>query len=219
MSKKLYHKIHAPFKRDMSKKDKPLILNDWTCLEFEILKDIEWTAYEKIDGTNIRIHFDGNEVVVGGRTEAALIPNHLLGILKDTFTVDKLKEIFPDLNEDTELTIYGEGYGYKIQKGDKYFSNPKEVGFILFDINVSGWWLKYEDLLDISEKLGVKIVPKVAEGTLSELMELVSNGLKSKFGDFYAEGVVAKPVCELFKRNRERILTKIKHVDFFKGEK
>lgn len=39
-------------------------------------------------------------------------------------------------------------------------------------------------------------------------------GFKSQWGDFIAEGIVARPMTELKNRNGSRIITKIKHKDF-----
>lgn len=214
-----YHKINAPFKRDMEQRTRPLIRGKWVNEEFELLKNVEWVAHEKIDGTNIRIHFDGNDVLIGGRTERANIPPHLLyPVLEKLFTKETLSKQFEDLNNIT-VTLFGEGYGSKIQKGGgKYFEDGKSVGFILFDVKIGSMYLKRDALEDIASNLNIKLVPEVARGTFDELVKIVANGLKSEFGDFYAEGVVAKPACELFRRNGDRVITKIKHTDFFKGD-
>lgn len=39
-------------------------------------------------------------------------------------------------------------------------------------------------------------------------------GFNSIWGDFIAEGIVARPAVELKTRNGHRIITKIKHKDF-----
>jgi len=56
-------------------------------------------------------------------------------------------------------------------------------------------------------------VPIIGMGTLHEMVELAKTGFKSRWGDFMAEGVVAKPAVELKSRNGERIITKIKYKD------
>jgi len=214
MKRYTYHKINAPFKRDMGSKGCPIIMNDWAVPEFEMLKNIEWIGHEKIDGTNIRIHFNGETIEFGGRTEGADIPKHLLLELHEIFTVDKMIKVFGELESGEVATLYGEGYGHKIQKGGKYLSD-KKVSFILFDIKVGSWWLKPESLKEISESLNIKHAPYVGTGTLEHFFEMVSYGHQSAFGDFYAEGIVVTPLCELFDRAGRRIITKIKHKDFF----
>ena len=69
-------------------------------------------------------------------------------------------------------------------------------------------------MLDITSRLGIKIVPKVREGTLDDAVELTRSGFKSEWGIFIAEGIVARPKVELQTRGGHRIITKIKHEDF-----
>jgi hypothetical protein len=54
----------------------------------------------------------------------------------------------------------------------------------------------------------------MGEGTLTEAAELARVGFNSKWGDFMAEGIVARPEVELKTRAGHRIITKIKHRDF-----
>jgi len=58
------------------------------------------------------------------------------------------------------------------------------------------------------------VVPIIGQGTLWELRTLVAGGFKSRWGDFAAEGVVARPKVELFARNGRRVITKLKTRDF-----
>jgi len=62
--------------------------------------------------------------------------------------------------------------------------------------------------------LNLIIVPKVGEGTLHDMVKLVKEGFNSAFGDFIAEGVIARSKIELKARNGERIITKLKYKDF-----
>ena len=216
MSGPLYHKINSPFKRDIETKGHPLIMGDWAVPEFEMLQNIWWVAYEKIDGTNIRIIYDGETVTFGGRTERAQIPAHLVNFLKEKFVLELFEDVFPDVTLENPITLYGEGFGHKIQKGGgNYFGGKPEVGFCLFDIRVGHWWLKDIDVDDVVAKLDTFRAPQISAGSLDNLICLVEDGLKSQFGDFYAEGLVAKPILQLFDRSGKRIIIKIKHKDFF----
>jgi hypothetical protein len=67
---------------------------------------------------------------------------------------------------------------------------------------------------NIATKLGVEIVPIVGEGTLWDAIDLVKVGMKSLWGDFESEGIVARPKVELQTRGGRRIITKIKTVDY-----
>ena len=48
------------------------------------------------------------------------------------------------------------------------------------------------------------------------MIQLTKKGFNSDWGNFKAEGIVARPKMELFARNGERIITKIKHKDFMR---
>ena len=206
-----YHKIQTVFKRDQT--TKKIIEGDFTFPEFEYLKDNLWTFTEKVDGTNIRVMWNGESVVFGGKTDNAQIPVNLLYALQAMFegmpNKAKLAEVFGDSKE---VCLYGEGYGPKIQAGGGNYR--KDASFVLFDVKIGPWWLKREDVDGIAKKLGIDSVPTVGEGTLTEAIELVRKGQKSIWGDFTAEGLVVRPKVELMCRNGGRLITKIKHRDF-----
>lgn len=217
---KEYQKINTIFKRDMSEnkghhKNK-LIIGDWSEPEFKYLKDNIWEWTEKIDGTNIRINYDNHKITLGGRTDNAQIPPHLLTKLQHLFPVKLLSSVFDKENKETpEITLYGEGYGVKIQKGNNYIEN--DVNFILFDVKIDNWWLQRPALEEIAAKLNIPIVPIIGYGTLQEACDLVQQGFKSTIAqnkNYDAEGLVLKTKCGLLGRNGQRIITKIKTVDF-----
>ena len=85
---------------------------------------------------------------------------------------------------------------------------------ILFDVKIGDWWLQRKDVEDIAKFFGIDIVPIIGEGTLSEMVEKTKIGFNSQWGDFLAEGIVARPKTELKTRRGARIITKIKHIDF-----
>jgi len=211
---KTYHKIQTIFKRDMANKGK-IIEGEYSLPEFEYLKDNSWVFTEKVDGTNIRVMWNGENVVFGGKTDNAQLPVFLLYKLQELFEGTQKKELFKNVfdYENPQVCLYGEGYGAKIQKGGGNYIKGG-VDFVLFDVMVSDWWLKGEDIQDIAEKLGIKIVPIIGKGTLGDMVEMTRSGFKSQWGDFQAEGIVARPEVELRTRNGDRIITKIKHKDF-----
>lgn len=175
-------------------------------------EDAQWTFTEKVDGTNIRVSWDGKEVVFGGRTDSAQIPNGIINRLNDLFYStpgkQRLREVFPEGG----VVLYGEGYGAKIQKGGGNYKDTQD--FVLFDVRVGDIWLERENVQDVASKLGCDVVPVIGSGTLAEAIALVKGGLKSTWGDFEAEGIVARPVVELLSRRGQRIITKIKVRDF-----
>lgn len=75
-----YEKIETIFNRDTTG-TKKLILGDFRNETVKFLKDTEWVFTEKIDGTNIRVYWDGHKVEFGGRTDNAEIPRPLFDVL------------------------------------------------------------------------------------------------------------------------------------------
>ena len=196
-----YPKIDSVFKRD----DCGAFTNEFACPEFEYLYKNQWIWTEKIDGTNIRIGWDGENVEFGGRTDKAQIPAHLMEYLSDRYNA--LGNV---LHPNTVL--FGEGYGHKINKGGKYL--PDSVGFILFDVWVDGWWLRREDVVSVACKLGISAVPCLDVATLCGAEDYVRNGFGSNIADCDAEGLVLKPLTQMNFRTGKPIMTKIKTKDF-----
>ena len=215
-----YQKINTLFMRD----DKGLIIPEkLTCPEFEYLKNNIFECTEKIDGTNIRIEIDGKSIEFKGRTDNAVLPVELEAFLKNKFTPDL---VFRALNfnpeeglpENIHITIYGEGFGRKIQGcGARYIKNG--VNFILFDIKIGSWWIKRKDLECIANKLDTPIVPIIGYMNIVDAIQFVKKGFKSTISedkDLDAEGLVLRTPNILLFRNGERIITKIKTSDFRK---
>jgi hypothetical protein len=205
-----YHKIHSIYKRDMDSKHKTLIEGAWTLPEFEYLAGNAWTFTEKVDGTNIRVIFKDGGITFGGRTENAQIPAQLVTRLNERFLplAAKLGEVFAD----GSAVLYGEGYGAKIQKGGGNYRADQD--FVLFDVRVGRWWLQRADVHDVAQKLGLDVVPVIGEGTLHDAIAAAKTGFTSTWGEFQAEGIVARPKTELKTRDGHRIITKIKCRDF-----
>lgn len=205
-----YHKIQTVFKRDPANKHRTLLEGQWTLPEFEYLSINKWVFTEKVDGTNIRVYFRDGKITFGGRTDRAQIPATLVERLNDR--VLPQAERFTDIFEGAEVCLYGEGYGAKIQKGGGNYRQDQD--FVLFDVLVGDWWLQRPDVEDVAVKLGLDVVPVVGEGTLLEMVEHAKAGIPSTWGDFQAEGYVARPATELKTRAGHRLITKIKCRDF-----
>ena len=220
-----YQKINTLFKRD----ERGIIIpEEFTLPEFGWLKDCKWEATEKIDGTNMRLEVqfstdDYNSEVLNytcricGKTDNAQIPPHLFKKMEDLFlNVDWLK-IFPDIEEDSYITIFGEGYGVKILNGGNYIKD--NVNFILFDVKINNWWLNRANCEDIARKLDIDIVPLVGYMTIPEAIDYVKKGFKSNIAqnkDYNAEGLVLRTPDVLCRKDGNRLITKIKTVDFIK---
>jgi len=203
-----YHKIQSIFKRD--EKTHKFLMGQYSTPEIEYLANNVWVYTEKIDGTNIRIGWDGEKIRFAGRTDNASVPTFLYDKLNEMFDADKFAEIF---DGDGKICLYGEGYGAKIQKGGGNYI-PDGVSFILFDIKINDWWLKRKDIEDIANKLNINVVPIRGMGTIEKAVNVVQNGLKSDWGNFLAEGLVLRPKVEFQDRGGRRIITKLKYKDF-----
>lgn len=205
-----YHKIQTVYLRDPATQMRTLLEGQWALPEFEYLARNEWLWTEKIDGTNIRVIWDGVSVRFGGRTDDAQTPTFLLQRLQDLFPAEKFKTVFPDWSQ---AVLYGEGFGAKVQKGGGNYIKDG-CDFILFDVRIGDMWLERPNVEDIASKAGLRVVPAVGRGTLLDAVEIVRKGIPSTFGLFPAEGLVMRPAVELTNRRGQRIISKVKHKDF-----
>lgn len=209
---KEYHKIQSVFLRDPANKYKTFLMGQWTQPEFEYLSDMEWVGTEKIDGTNIRVIWDGETVRFGGKSDNAQIPAVLFEYLNQHFTPERFAQ-----GTKGPVTLYGEGYGGKIQKGGAY---RQEQRFILFDVFAEsdplGVWLPNDVVNTIAENMDIPFAPTSFEGSLLKAVGFVADGFRSTVAetDLIAEGLVLRPATELRDRMGRRIITKIKHQDF-----
>lgn len=205
-----YPKIQTVYKRDASNKFKSLIEGDYSLPEFRFLQNNKWVFTEKVDGTNIRIYFKNGKIVFKGRGEQTQIPATLVERLQERFLPQAVR--FSEKFGDDGVCLYGEGYGAKIQKAGGNYRPDQD--FVLFDVKVGDWWLQRNDVEDVAKHFGLDVVPIVGEGTLIDMVQQAKAGIPSTWGDFQAEGYVARPAIELRNRGGERIITKIKCRDF-----
>lgn len=204
-----YHKIDTVFKRDPQTKFKTLLDGEFSTPEFEYLQANPWVFTEKVDGTNIRVMFNGQAITFGGKTDRASIPANLVTRLNNIFLPQR--ELF-NVEFGDGVCLYGEGYGAKIQKGGGNYRPDQD--FVLFDVRIGEWWLQRKDVEDIARQLDINVVPILAIGDLHDMVIRAKMGFLSTWGDFLAEGIVARPETELKTRSGHRIITKIKTKDF-----
>lgn len=205
-----YNKIETLFNRDMEG-SKRLIEGDYRNETIEFLKDMPWQFTEKIDGTNIRIMWDGHKITYGGRTERASIPAHLMNKLIELFGNDETEQLFEQIFGEKEVILFGEGYGTKIQSGGLY---RPDVSFILFDVMVNGNYQPREMVERTAVQFNLEIVPIIFEGSLDEGIAYVKTKPMSTIGKAPMEGLVARPKVELNDRCGNRLIVKIKVKDF-----
>lgn len=208
-----YTKIETIFERDMEG-TKKLIEGKFRNETVEFLKDNQWICTEKIDGTNIGIVWDGHKVSYQGRTERAQIPAHLMNKLIEMFGGETNEELFEQKFGETQVILFGEGYGAKIQKGGGNYRS--DVSFILFDAYLpkQNLWLKRDALEDIARTFGIDVVPVVLTGTLHEAVDFVKQKPKSTIGVTDMEGLVCKPVVDMLDHMGRRVIVKVKVRDF-----
>ena len=208
-----YHKIECPFERDIEG-SKKIVWNRWRNPTVEYLKDNKWVFTEKVDGTNIRIYWDGHDITFAGRTDRAQIPAMLNQYLIETFQTNEVEELFEQTFGEKEVTLYGEGYGAKIQGcGGAY---RKDNSFMLFDVMINGNYQPRETVEEIATMLNIDVVPIIFTGTIHEAIEFVMKHPKSTISedDLYMEGLVGRPAIELKDRCGNRVIVKIKWKDF-----
>lgn len=204
-----YHKIETLFERD--EKTKKLIEGKFRNQTIEFLKDNKWQFTEKIDGTNIRIYWDGHKVTFAGRTDKAQIPANLANRLFELFGGEVNEQLFEQKFGEMPVMLVGEGYGEKIQNGGLY---RKGQDFILFDVMIGNNWQSRESIEDVAKYFNIDVVPIVLEGTIQDGINFVKTKPKSKLGIADSEGVVGRPIIELKDRTGNRIIVKIKVNDF-----
>ena len=207
---KQYEKIETVFCRDTNG-TKRLILNDYRNPTVAYLKDNMWLFTEKIDGTNIRVHWDGHKIEFGGRTDKAQIPGLLLNKLNEMFMTTEAEELFEQTWGDKDVILFGEGYGPKIQNGGDYRS---DVSFILFDVLVGNNYQEREWVEKTAQMFNIDVVPIVLTGTIQDGIDYVMKHPRSTMGTAMMEGVVGRPMIELRDRRGERVIVKIKWEDF-----
>lgn len=209
-----YNKIETVYERDTNG-TKKLIEGQFRNETVKYLADNCWEFTEKIDGTNIRVHWDGHQITFGGRTEKASIPSHLFKKLQEIFLTNEVEEMFEQKFGEKEVILFGEGYGVKIQGvGGLYRS---DVGFILFDVMIGGNYQPRSTVEDVALCFGLEIVPIILRGTIEEGIRYVKTHPTSTIGTAPMEGLVGRPLVEMRDRVGKRVIVKIKACDFEEG--
>ena len=206
-----YHKIKNIYERDHE--TKKIIDGKYTDETLEFLKDNIWEFTEKVDGTNIRVIWDGHKVSFAGRTVKAQIPVELSNRLFELFGGEANEQLFEQKFGSTPVILYGEGYGKGIQTGGLY---SDKQDFILFDVKICDHWQSRDSVEDIATYFGIKTVPILITGTLQDGVEFVKTNPLSKIAqkEYVMEGIVGRTKIELNDRCSNRAIVKIKVKDF-----
>lgn len=206
-----YHKIETVYERDP--KTKKLVIGKFYNPTIEYLKDNIWEFTEKVDGTNIRVYWDGHKVTFGARSEDSSIPAPLVNRLNDLFGGETNAQMFEQKFGETPVLLFGEGYGGKINTGSLY---KEDIDFILFDVIIAGNFQPRKSIENIAQYFGIDVVPIALEGTLQEGVDYVLTHRESIIAKNGAklEGLVGRTKVETFDRTGHRNIVKIKYRDF-----
>lgn len=207
-----YHKIETPFERDIDG-TKKLIEGKYRSKYVEQLSNCKWVFTEKIDGTNIRVCWDGHEFSFKGRTDKAQLPAGLVLRLQQLFLNDTMEEMVEQMFGDKEVMFIGEGYGAGIQSVGKDYKDDGQ-DFILFDVVVQGKYLDHDDVVQIATALGLDMAPVVLTGTIDDAVKLVKTSPVSLCGTCAMEGVVGRLRYNMYDSRGNRMIVKIKCRDF-----
>ncbi len=211
-----YHKIQGLQKRDP---ETHRFDGRWTCPEFEWLAGNEWVWTEKLDGMNIRLGFDPEDETepfqVAGRTARAELPGRLRIALDELDARPVLENISGEWGG-RDVVLFGEGIGAKIQGGAFYHEGEPRNEFVLFDVLIGEMWADRETVAAVAEDLGCRVAPLIGSGTIQAAIDLVRGGFNSTLpgASVPAEGLVIRPPVEMRGQWGQRIITKIKSVDF-----
>lgn len=207
-----YPKMQSLYKRDMDN-DGIIIEGSYSKDEFKNIK--YWHVTEKIDGMNIRIIYNAENKTLEfrGRTDKAILPVKLLDYLNKKFKISDFQKVFE--GEHTQVILFGEGYGGKIQHGNNY---RKDISFILFDIWISGWWLKPQHVKEIAKQLNIDYVSFIGIYTIPEIIAIIKTKPNSILAikEIIIEGIVARSYPLVLFRKGNPLMFKLKVKDYEK---
>lgn len=181
----------------------PNLYKDQTIFAFK-----ECYCLEKIHGTSTSISFDGIKLrfFSGGMKQETFE-----GIFSDH---EELLRKFQEIGH-YPITVYGEGYGGKMQGMSKTYGT--DAKFVAFDVRIDKTWLCVDDAMDVVSKLGLEFVYvaltyATEEDLNREMLRPSEQALRNGMGnDKISEGIVVRPRSEFFKSNGERVIVKHKN--------
>jgi hypothetical protein len=176
----------------------------------EILLFKELYALEKVHGTSANISWKEGKVSYfpGGES---------LSKFKSLFNEERLVKHFTELGHE-EVVVYGEAYGGSCQKMS-YMCGP-ELRFIVFDVFINNIWLDVPNMDEVATRLEQEVVPwrkivcdlAAIDNERDRPSEVaVRRGFTE---EHIREGVVLRPLAEMFNRYGERMIVKHKHEKF-----
>lgn len=176
----------------------------------EILLFKELYALEKVHGTSANISWKEGKVSYFPGRES-------LSKFKSLFNEERLVKHFTELGHE-EVVVYGEAYGGSCQKMS-YMYGP-ELRFIVFDVFINNIWLDVPNMDEVATRLEQEVVPwrkivcdlAAIDNERDRPSEVaVRRGFTE---EHIREGVVLRPLAEMFNRYGERMIVKHKHEKF-----
>lgn len=140
-----------------------------------------------------------------------------LSKFKSLFNEERLVKHFTELGHE-EVVVYGEAYGGSCQKMS-YMYGP-ELRFIVFDVFINNIWLDVPNMDEVATRLEQEVVPwrkivcdlAAIDNERDRPSEVaVRRGFTE---EHIREGVVLRPLAEMFNRYGERMIVKHKHEKF-----
>lgn len=178
----------------------------------EYLKDCKWFGTEKVDGTNVRICWNGHSFEFGGRTDNGDLPKALRILLDNIFNYD-MEVLFEQKFGQKEVILFMEGYAGKIQKGT-YNGEEKLIGY---DIMIENIYLDKQVSKEIFNELGLVFVPVLEFNNLKSCIDYVYTHKQSIISpENKIEGLVCFPAQRIYDHMGNRIIVKIKNKDLAK---
>jgi len=187
----------------------------------DVLQFREVYCLEKIHGTSAHITLRKDDVLffAGGCSHESFVK-----LFDKAALAAKFLELFDPFKE---VTIYGEGYGGKMQ-GMRETYGP-DLKFVAFDVHIKdtlkgddGIWLNVTNAEDVVKKCGLEFVHYVKVPVNPNLAEIDAErdadsvqAIRNGCGPGHRrEGVVIRPLEEYIKNSGKRIIVKHKHDEF-----
>lgn len=177
-------------------------------------------ALEKIHGTSAHIHYEKTN------PESTDPKSHQLTFFSGGEKHDKFKALFDEKFLDfvlfsfglDSITVYGEAYGGKCQGMKATYGD--ELKFVVFDVRFNGKWLSVPEAENVAKLLKLEFVDYVKiKADIVEIdaqrdrdsTQAIRNGVGA---GKRREGVVLRPLEELFDERGNRIIAKHKNAEF-----
>ncbi len=178
-----------------------------------ILQENECYVLEKIHGTSAHISwkYEGERLIFfsGGAGHEPFTK---------MFDKDNLKKMFSLIYPDTDVTIYGEAYGGKLQRMSKTYG--LEMKFVAFDVKVEDCWLEVPFAAMFVDALGLEFVEWHKCSTDLEILNShrdkdSTQAIRNGCGEGkLREGIVIRPIQEQVLKSGSRLIVKHKRNEF-----